>query len=228
MNQNLFIAIVTLALIGLASSPLWLPRRENGVKGGVFNLANIAVGIHDCTTTLLADAAISTRYLLVKHGSDAQHGEVCGANDRPIGICTDEPTAAEDAFAVNLFGAQCETQRVVANGAIAAGVDVYTAAGGKVGVEPTTAGTYFRVGRTLFAAGADGDVIEIDPIEPERLVVIAALGNTNGEIGGLTFSGGGPTQAECNALRDKCEELADDVRTLVAALASAKVVTIAS
>lgn len=36
-------------------------------------------------------------------------------------------------------------------------------------------------------------------------------GNTDGEIGGLTISD--PlTQAEVRALRDKCEELADDVR----------------
>lgn len=39
------------------------------------------------------------------------------------------------------------------------------------------------------------------------------LGNTDGEISGLSFSAS-PTQAECQALRDKCEELADDVRAL--------------
>jgi len=39
------------------------------------------------------------------------------------------------------------------------------------------------------------------------------LGNTDGEIGGLTISDP-PTQAEAQALRDKCEELADDVRAL--------------
>lgn len=41
----------------------------------------------------------------------------------------------------------------------------------------------------------------------------AAMGNADGEIGGLSFSNP-PTQAECNALRDKCEELADDVRAI--------------
>jgi hypothetical protein len=41
------------------------------------------------------------------------------------------------------------------------------------------------------------------------------LGNTGGEIGGLTISDP-PTQAEVQALRDKCEELADDVRALSA------------
>ncbi len=51
------------------------------------------------------------------------------------------------------------------------------------------------------------------------------LGNTDGEIGGLTISDP-PTQAEVQLLRDKCEELADDVRalsTLVHALRGALV-----
>jgi hypothetical protein len=41
------------------------------------------------------------------------------------------------------------------------------------------------------------------------------LGNTDGAIGGLTISDP-PTQVEVQALRDKCEELADDVRALSA------------
>ena len=41
------------------------------------------------------------------------------------------------------------------------------------------------------------------------------LRNTDGEIGGLTISDP-PTQAEVQALRDKCEELANDVRALSA------------
>jgi hypothetical protein len=51
------------------------------------------------------------------------------------------------------------------------------------------------------------------------------LGNVEGEIGGLTISDP-PTQAEVQALRDKAEELADDVRalsTLVHALRGALV-----
>ena len=39
------------------------------------------------------------------------------------------------------------------------------------------------------------------------------LGNVDGEIGGLTIFDP-PTQTEVLALRDKCEELADDVRAL--------------
>jgi len=43
------------------------------------------------------------------------------------------------------------------------------------------------------------------------------LGNIDSEISGLTFSAS-PTQAECEALRDKCEEVADDVRAMAALL----------
>ena len=39
------------------------------------------------------------------------------------------------------------------------------------------------------------------------------LGNAHGEIAGLTISDP-PTQAEVQALRDKAEELADNVRVL--------------
>ena len=45
------------------------------------------------------------------------------------------------------------------------------------------------------------------------------LGNTDNEIGGLAISAT-YSQAEMQALRDKCEELADDVRALKVALSS--------
>lgn len=51
------------------------------------------------------------------------------------------------------------------------------------------------------------------------------IGNTDGEIGGLTISDP-PTQTEVRPLRDKAEELADDVRnlaTLIHALRTALV-----
>lgn len=53
-----------------------------------------------------------------------------------------------------------------------------------------------------------------DPVADAAQAAVT-LGNTNNEISGLTFSNP-PTQAECEALRDKCEELADDVRNLSA------------
>lgn len=51
------------------------------------------------------------------------------------------------------------------------------------------------------------------------LKTTVSLGNTDNEIGGLTISAA-YSQAEMQALRDKCEELADDVRALKAALSS--------
>ncbi len=48
-------------------------------------------------------------------------------------------------------------------------------------------------------------------------VAPVTLGNANSEISGLTI-GATYSQAEVTALRDKCEELADDVRALAAAI----------
>jgi hypothetical protein len=53
----------------------------------------------------------------------------------------------------------------------------------------------------------------VQPSGAEQAAV--TLGNTDGAIGGLTISDP-PTQAEVQALRDACEELADDVRALAA------------
>ena len=44
-----------------------------------------------------------------------------------------------------------------------------------------------------------------------------SLTNEDGDFASLTFSAA-PTQTECQALRDKCEVLADDLRSLKAAL----------
>jgi len=55
----------------------------------------------------------------------------------------------------------------------------------------------------------------IQPADAAQAAVV--LGNADNEIGGLSFSGG-YTQAEVEALRDKAEELADDVRALSALL----------
>jgi hypothetical protein len=68
---------------------------------------------------------------------------------------------------------------------------VVGATGGKLG--------FYGATPVVQPAGADQDDV--------------GLANTDGEIGGLTISNP-PTQAEVQALRDKCEELADDVRNL--------------
>jgi hypothetical protein len=51
----------------------------------------------------------------------------------------------------------------------------------------------------------------VQPAHADQAAVV--LGNANAEIGGLTISAA-YDQAEVEALRDRCEELADDVRNL--------------
>lgn len=60
-------------------------------------------------------------------------------------------------------------------------------------------------------------VFNTTPVIKTSVADLGALGNANGEIAGLTFSAT-PTQAECEALRDKCEEAADDMRAIATKL----------
>jgi len=79
------------------------------------------------------------------------------------------------------------------------------------------------IGATAGKIGFWGVAPVVQPAGAGQAAV--TLGNSDGEIGGLTISDP-PTQAEVQALRDACEELADDVRalsTLVHALRTALV-----
>lgn len=149
-----------------------LTLHARGFRKPVLRLANLGTSQHAGNITKKADAALSTRYLLVKIGSDAAHVAVNGAADIAIGVCTDEPAAAEDLCNVALLGSsQAMTLPMVASAAIAAGDMVVSAASGKIRTLPVAAGTYYIIGRALEAAGADGDVIEIDPSFPIQRIV---------------------------------------------------------
>jgi hypothetical protein len=132
---------------------------------------NIAEGTHQNAKTYKADAAVTTRYLMAKIGTDAAHSAACGASDIPIGVMQDEAGAAEDLVAVELLGISNRTLLMVASEAITAGEAVYTAAGGKVQDLPAGAGTYHKVGHALTAAAADGDLIEVQHCAPIATVV---------------------------------------------------------
>jgi len=81
---------------------------------------------------------------------------LAGATDNSLGVledrafngklCSYVPTNAEG------------TVFMVASAAITKGAEVYGAANGKIG---TTVSTNEKIGRALTAAGADGDVIEV-------------------------------------------------------------------
>lgn len=135
----------------------------------VIALANASEsGVHEGgRITRKTDAAIATRNLLVKVGSDANHVALAGAGEQAIGVCTDEAGAAEDLVNVQLLACADRTVLVVTNGAgaIAAGDVVVAAANGKVAKIAAGAGNYYVVGIALEApATADGEKFEIIPI----------------------------------------------------------------
>jgi len=192
----------------------FLPPREQGLVLANFNSAEHLNG----KITYTADAAftytgLSQRFLIAKIGTDDYHINLAGAADEPIGVCTDAPVAGEQA-SVDVFGAAPGTKRGIASAAIAAGADVYTAAGGLLQSEPGAAGTYWLVGRALHAAVGAGDDFEFTSVKPIKLVVIAAL--TSSQNATDTLLG---LQASYNALQA-------DVAAIAGALASPALVKV--
>ena len=141
-----------------------------GPSKGLQCFANTGEQTHEGAVTRLTDAAITTRNLLYKDGSDDDHIAVCGASDIPLGTVDDEADAAEELVALKLLGTG-GTRKMVASEAITVGEHVYTAASGKVSDLSASAGTYYRVGVALTAASADGDVIEVMTSVPAATVV---------------------------------------------------------
>jgi hypothetical protein len=136
----------------------------------IVRLANIAEGTHEGGITKFTDAAITERHLLGKIGSAADRVAVCGASDTPIGVITDEASAGGDPVSVSLLGSARGTVRMVASAAIAQGALLEPAASGRVQTLGAGAGTHHVVGRALDAAGAAGDVIEVDPFYFLRVI----------------------------------------------------------
>jgi hypothetical protein len=163
-----------LLAVALAALLLLVIQRPAPRVGGIFSLANLGVSTHENAKTYFADAAFASRFLLAKIGSDAEHIAINTDGDVPIGVVTDEVATADIAkipMAVELLGISNRTLTMVASEAIDAGEDVYTEDGGKVQDLPTDAGTYYKVGKALTAAGADGDLIEVLHCHPVALVV---------------------------------------------------------
>ncbi len=170
--------------------------------------------------TFLADAAISTRYKLVKKGSDAEHIAIPTATaDEPIGVLLDEPSAAEQAATVELLGPNDRTVPMVAGGAITDGADVYMDDAGDVTVKPTAAGTYWKVG-TARGAWSTGEVVPVIPCKARKLIVVAALTSTNGTAAAAS--------ADLAALAAEAEKIGDDLRSIAAALNSGADVALAT
>ncbi len=132
-----------------------------------------AVDTHKNQISRTNDAAITTRNLLYKEGTTAGVSvAVAGAGDRPLGTIDNTEVAIGKDQRVFLLGKKWTT-KMVANGAMSIGDDAYGAAGGKIGELPASAGSYYKVGRLLTPAGADGDLVEVLSIEPQLVTVIA-------------------------------------------------------
>ncbi len=103
-----------------------------------------------------------------------------------------------------------------ASGTVPAGYLVLNVATG--GIKHHAGGYVWQIqvgGSASARVGFWGATPVVQPSGADQAAV--TLGNADGEIAGLTVSDP-PTQAEVQTLRDKCEELADDVRALSALL----------
>jgi len=131
-------------------------------------LANIAEGVHqNGVFNFRSDAAIATRYLLGKRGSDDAHVAIAGAADMPLYVIQDEASAAEEPVACQAIACAAGSIRLVSNGAgaLAAGDILVPAANGKVAKISASAGNYYVVGiATAAVAATDGEIVEAIPI----------------------------------------------------------------
>lgn len=163
---------MALAVAVLACAALQRKHATRSADSQFLDLENIAEGVHaNGEISVLTDAAITTRHLLYKDGSDDQHVAVCGASDIPLGAIEDEASAAEERVAMRALGSKPGTMLMVASEAITRGEHVYTAAAGKVSDLSAVAATYYEVGVALTAAAADGDLIEVAHCVPRATIV---------------------------------------------------------
>jgi hypothetical protein len=158
----LFTILLLVAALAIVLACAWHWNRSA-------EFCNVAEGVYPTgVKTYKVDGAITTRYLLVKSGSDAQHVALNAAvADKILGVCVDEPAAAEDEAAIFVLGAGNGTIKMVAGAAIA--VDAYLSPDG-TGKVVTAVATRYAVGKALTAAGASGDEIEVAPILGDRVL----------------------------------------------------------
>ena len=131
------------------------------------NVYDAAVETHETTIRRTNDAAIATRHLLYQQGSTDGGIAANIATTCPLGTVDNIETGTGVGQTVYLLG-KGGTKKMVANEAITAGEQVFTAAAGKVQDTPTGA-TVYLVGTALTAAAADGDVIEVQDCVPVKM-----------------------------------------------------------
>lgn len=131
------------------------------LRGRTLLVGNIGEAADQDIITMKADATSTTRYLLVKVGTDARHYAINGLGDLPIGTQGDEPAAIDDEVQIRLLG-KGGTKKMIANAAMTTtGVPVFAAAAGKIALSGAV-----KVGTLLSTAAADGSVVTVADCEP--------------------------------------------------------------
>ncbi len=154
--MHLALFLLTAAALGLP----WALRRCRHRAG--FLAANVAEGTREFDS-LVPDAAMPARHLLVKRGSDAAHFAIAGAGDRPIGVCEDQTSTAGVALPglplrISRLGVSTRSKTVAVSSAVAQDDLLVPAANGYAQTLPAAAGTYWVVGSAEQAVAAGGTV----------------------------------------------------------------------
>ena len=134
------------------------------------NTYDAATEVNERTVTRTNDAAVSARHLLWQQGSTDGGVALGAANAVPLGTIDNTESSTGVRQTILLLG-KGPTKKMVANEAITAGEQVFTAANGKVQDLPGSTATVYCVGTALTAAGADGDIIEVADCVPFKTVI---------------------------------------------------------
>ncbi len=118
--------------------------------------------------TLASEFTPTLTHLMVKKGAAAGGFALCAATDKPLGPCTDTPTSGEKAN-VRHLGAATGTCVGRGSKAIAAQVEVYTTAAGKL--TDTAVNNSYLVGTSVTACTGDGAEFEFVPCYPVKQTV---------------------------------------------------------
>jgi hypothetical protein len=149
---------------------LWWFGFSREPRGGV-QFANIGEGtIEHGVKSYIPDAGTTSRYLLYKIGSDADHCAVTGAGDTPLGSSDDLADAnnLDLPIAIKLFGAVKGTTLVITDGTVANGNRVKAGAAGKVTVAATADLSFGIAIIPTDASSAAGDPIQIISCVPQK------------------------------------------------------------
>ena len=123
---------------------------------------------HGCKS-YLPDSSTSSRYLLYKRGSDADHCVITGAGDDPLGPSDDQAdTTTGNPITLNILGAAKGTVRVVTDGTVNDGDYVKCGATDQVTQAATTNLSFGRAVIPTDCSKAAGDVITIIPALPAK------------------------------------------------------------